>query len=1180
MISSVFKRVAVLLALGAFATTASLPGQTTGVPGPAAVYSFLQKGKKVDYVLSANEVVDVDAQGKQTLVKLEGAGDARGVLARARKPSAGRKASYLVFYPLGLEGSARHRRILRDRMVVQLDADTDSAAVSGALGATDSHMFPSSPNRLVLYFHNAAETLSKIKEADEVAGVVSAEPLLARRLVKRFIPNDPLFAYTAGPYQWYLQNTGQGGALPGIDANVVDAWDTATGNGVTVAIVDDGVETEHPDLAGKVNLALSHNWNDGDPGDPNPTSAFDDHGTPVAGIVGATGDNLEGICGTAYGATLVGLRLIAGDVDDADEAAALSWNTDQIPIFNNSWGPPDDTTDLEAPGDLALAAIQDGALTGRGGLGTIYTWAGGNGGEDDDYSNYDGYANMPETIAVGAVADTGVKSTYSEAGSNLVVSAPSSGGNFDITTTNYQGELLDPNAIPPLYEFPAYTNDFGGTSAATPVVSGVVALMLEANPNLNWRDVQEILMASATQNDPSDGGWYDNAAGFHFNHKYGAGMVNATEAVNMAGGWASLPARTEQSILQIPIEEIPNGTGKSYIMQFDFSAMENLRVEHVEAVTTVIHEHSADLGIVLISPNGTQSVLAAPHENSTQQSISGWPFMTVRNWGEGSAGIWVLKIYDFNPDNSGVPNILNSVRLRLWGTVDPGAPVSQAPLLISDRVVAGIEGQDLEYLIETVGADTVTVGDLPPGLSYDAGSHTISGTPEEGGNFNTPITLTGSGGTADVIVSFIIQPIANALGAAVEQPDLRTFSSSSTPATGTWLFEFIVTNGDTESVGSPFAMGDNEWSEFGFREGTDGPGVVLYDWKVSSEAGFDRLFTAVGKGTPLQQWSTFIDGETVWRRVAVPLPEEGENPVAWRYMKDYIGTGGLDRGFVNNVVFMSTEDYANDLSAALNANFEVIQTGRTLWIPIDDTTVGGDARSLESSGIGNGQAVLLEATLQGPGELTFNWKISSEANDMLTLMVNGVPWETRAGDAGADWTPMTIDLPNGSNIVEWEFRKDISISTADDRAWLDEFNYLPVVGFEAWARVEGVASNVAGVAADPTADPDFDGYDNFMEYAWGSNPAVPDVSPRLPSLTTAPAAGGSTRIRLEYTTDSSRSDLIYTLEQSVDLDAWTPVPASPALVGSTGTLKTWRYEIQAPGDGPSKYFRVSVEQKP
>jgi proprotein convertase subtilisin/kexin type 2 len=137
--------------------------------------------------------------------------------------------------------------------------------------------------------------------------------------------------------------------------------------------------------------------------------------------------------------------------------------------------------------------------------------------------------------------DKGKQAWYSEPGANILVCAPSNGGKQGITTTDRAADL-GYNTGESTPEFPDfadtnYTNTFSGTSAATPAVAGVVALMLEANPNLTRRDVQEILVRSARKNDPYDGGWVTNGAGFHFNHSYGAGLVDAQTATTMAATW-------------------------------------------------------------------------------------------------------------------------------------------------------------------------------------------------------------------------------------------------------------------------------------------------------------------------------------------------------------------------------------------------------------------------------------------------------------------------------------------------------------------------------------------------------------------------------------------------------------------------------------------------------------------
>ena len=179
-----------------------------------------------------------------------------------------------------------------------------------------------------------------------------------------------------------------------------------------------------------------------------------------------------------------------------------------------------------------LAAFEEDVAQGRGGLGNIITWAAGNGLDDDDNSNYDGYANSRHTIAVTAVTHYGRQSWYAEPGANILVAAPSDGDGEGITTTDNEGGSG--------YNNGDYNNNFGGKSSATPLVSGVVALILDANPNLTYRDVEHIIVHSSRVNDVNDNSWNVNGAGHDVSHKYGFGVIDASAAVDLAATWTNV----------------------------------------------------------------------------------------------------------------------------------------------------------------------------------------------------------------------------------------------------------------------------------------------------------------------------------------------------------------------------------------------------------------------------------------------------------------------------------------------------------------------------------------------------------------------------------------------------------------------------------------------------------------
>src|SRR5262249_22179245 len=163
-----------------------------------------------------------------------------------------------------------------------------------------------------------------------------------------------------------------------------------------------------------------------------------------------------------------------------------------LDVENHSWHRPDDGRTLAATSAASDAAIEFSIANGRTGRGTVLVWAAGDGGANGDNCNYDAYANSRFGIAVGAVDDAARQAPYSESCSALLVTAPSSGApgaSRALTTTDLAGAAgADPGD---------YTQAFGGTAAATPIVSGVAALMLATNPALTWRDVQHILVRTS-----------------------------------------------------------------------------------------------------------------------------------------------------------------------------------------------------------------------------------------------------------------------------------------------------------------------------------------------------------------------------------------------------------------------------------------------------------------------------------------------------------------------------------------------------------------------------------------------------------------------------------------------------------------------------------------------------------
>lgn len=477
--------------------------------------------------------------------------------------------------------------------------------------------------------------------------------------------NDPLFAN-----QWHLRNTGQAGGCPGEDVRISPVWNAGIlGAGVRVAVVDDGLEIAHEDLAANVVAGQSFNYVTGM---TDPTGG--EHGTSVGGVAAARDSNGLGGAGAAPRAGLVGYNLLQS-LSSVNEADAMTRNAAAVFVSNNSWGATDGTGHYDASAATWRTAINTGLSTGRNGLGTIYTWAAGNGGQGNvDNSNYDGQANYRGVLAICAVGDDGVRAFYSERGANLWVCTPSMGrANHAITTTDRTGALgyNFPGAPPGDYANFNYTNTFNGTSSAAPLAAGVIALVLQAKPTLTWRDLRIILAQSARKNDPGNGEWTVNGGGFNINHNYGFGVIDANAAVNLASTWTNVGAEITFGPLTLnPNLPIPdnNTTGVSSTINVVASGIG--KIEFVEINFNTDHTYVGDLEITLTAPSGTVSRLNEVHGcagGACPFTGSTWRFGSARHLGEPANGNWTLAVKDLAAFDTGT---FQSWQLTFYGRLN------------------------------------------------------------------------------------------------------------------------------------------------------------------------------------------------------------------------------------------------------------------------------------------------------------------------------------------------------------------------------------------------------------------------------------------------------------------------------------------------------------------------------
>ncbi len=522
--------------------------------------------------------------------------------------------------------------------------------------------------------------------------------------------------------QWHLKNTGQnafadGVGVAGIDINVdpVFANFGFTGSGVTVAVVDTGLEILHEDLA--ANVVPGGSW-DFINNDTDPTNTVDvdgDHGTSVAGLIAMARNTVGGI-GVAPQAQLKGFNFISSTQTlqmflDSIGGSTSNPTSSDVFVFNQSFGSsPSNDTVINA---TLEAQYLSGVTSLRGGKGALYVKAAGNGfngicpatGLSCENANFDPENTIPFQIVVGAVNADGVKASYSTAGSAIWVSAP--GGEFGrnggsgvriepamvttdqstcakgySTNTIDNGSAFDNGGAP--NTACNYTNGMNGTSSATPVTAGVIALILEANPALTWRDVKHILASTARQIDASrlavnfslTGGtyiaepaWLTNAAGFNFHNWYGFGMVDASAAVNMARTYTLGQLGTfvdtgfiSSTALSLPIPDF------SVVGTTDQLTVPGTPVQVIEAVQISVnatHPFIGDLGIELTSPSGTRSVLKNILDGfGASDNLNGMVLLSNTFYGENPAGIWTIKVVDGDSLDVGT---LTGWSIRVYG---------------------------------------------------------------------------------------------------------------------------------------------------------------------------------------------------------------------------------------------------------------------------------------------------------------------------------------------------------------------------------------------------------------------------------------------------------------------------------------------------------------------------------
>ena len=445
----------------------------------------------------------------------------------------------------------------------------------------------------------------------------------------------------ASPYLWQLGTSVVGGS------DFIRAWNQNNAAGVTISIVDEGVNYLHADLLGSYNTAIDYDPRDAGASDAMPDTSAQHHGTEVAGLIAGNIDNGIGTVGAAQGATITGTYLRFGGLFDLSELDEIIEHQKNYDVSNNSWGFTTSFSDNFKTGQFAAAAaaLQTVVEDGRDGLGTVMVVAAGNGkiqtanGNIGDDSNFHNLSNSRFVIAVGAHDQSGAPAFFSSPGTNVLLTAPGVGILTDDGTS--AGSTA--------------TSYFSGTSAATPLVSSTVALMLAANPDLGYRDVQEILAISATSrlDGHSAANGFDgyNGGGLMFDRLGGYGMLDASAAVALARNWSYTSTAANERELDFSFTPTANldPTHASLTYHFMPANAEKFSTGYVEIDLAISDADLADLRIDLVSPNGTDSELAENLNQAGGRTYLSFTFSSVQMMGENPYGTWTLNFSHATP---------------------------------------------------------------------------------------------------------------------------------------------------------------------------------------------------------------------------------------------------------------------------------------------------------------------------------------------------------------------------------------------------------------------------------------------------------------------------------------------------------------------------------------------------
>jgi subtilisin family serine protease len=588
---------------------------------------------------------------------------------------------------------------LTDQLTIQFAPEVDEKAIASIateFGLQSVKPVVGIPNTFVFKLTPQA-TENPVKIANRLIGrleVLVAEPNIVIPKESHYRPRDPLY-----PQQWYLYNKGGAGLGAGSHIDIEKAWDITRGNrSVVVAIADDAIDLNHPDFQGLGKIVAPKDFKDQD-FLPLPESSDESHGTACAGVAVAE-ENGTGIAGVAAGCALMPIRTTGFLDDETIEQLFDYCVANNASVISCSWGP----AAVYFPLSLRQsAALTRAATQGRQGKGCVIVFAAGNANRPVSGTIFEkgwpndllkgstdwlgGFTIHPDVIAVSACTSLGKKSAYSNWGTNVSVCAPSNNAppGMWFEKTGYIGTAPQVTvSLPGLgiftadlvgdlgYETGDYTRTFGGTSSACPVVAGVAALVLCANPDLTAQEVKRLLQETADKivdrdADPQLGmrlGTYDTNG---FSQWFGYGKVNAFKAVQAAKLKASQTSQSEVQHLHGRNDNrlgIPDNNPQG--ITSGIRVNDSATVREIEITVNIEHTFLGDIEVSILSPTGQTVLLQNRTLGSRTQlqqtySVESTPALK-QLLNKPAAGLWQLQAIDYSPMDTGT---LNSWELLL-----------------------------------------------------------------------------------------------------------------------------------------------------------------------------------------------------------------------------------------------------------------------------------------------------------------------------------------------------------------------------------------------------------------------------------------------------------------------------------------------------------------------------------